>query len=292
MTIEVDTIESICKIEGEKYPAVGFGTYRLTGSVCTAAIIDAVKAGYRLFDTATYYENFDAIAKALKSLNRNELYISSKAWHDMHAKKNLRKDLEHTLRELRIDHIDGYFLHWPNSKIPIEESLGTMSDLIREGKMRHIGLSNVTVNHLKRALECHIPITWVQVEMHPDFYDVELLSFCKKHGIVMQAWRPLNYGLLKDNELLKKIALKHHKTISQIALKWIVQHGSVPIPSSKDPMHMKENLDIFDFSLSHEEMKAIDEKASKGSRYRIGIEHGLGFTDEFDFTYEECWPNR
>ena len=102
-------------------------------------MIEAVKAGYRLFDTATYYNNFDGIEKALKSFNRNKLYISSKAWHDMHSKKNLRKDLEFTLKHLHINHIDGYFLHWPNSRIPIAESLGAMSDLIKEGKMRHIG---------------------------------------------------------------------------------------------------------------------------------------------------------
>ncbi len=280
-------IES-CKIniEGKEYPAVGFGTYRLTGEVCRNAVLEAIQTGYRIIDTATYYANFAKIAEALKGRERERFYLISKVWHDMQEPDNIRRDFENTLRELETDYLDAYFIHWPNSKIPIEESLETMRDL----SVRHIGLSNVTVNHLRRALEAGVKISWVQTEMHPMFYDKDLLEFCQSQGIGHQAWRPLNQGGVKDDKLLSAIGIKYGKTPAQIALRWILQHGSIPIPGSKTPQHIQENFQIQDFSLSDEEMLKIDARAASGNRVRLSGKHG--FSDEFDFTYEECWPKQ
>ena len=288
--IEVDIKSGLCKIEGMDYPSIGFGTYPLTGKVCAIAVEQAAKAGYRIIDTATYYENFDGIAEALKGQDRRSFYIVSKVWHDMQSPENLRRDLDSTLEQLQTDYLDAYLIHWPNSKISIKGTLTAMEELRRHKKIRHIGLSNVSVNHLKRALEVGVPISWVQVEMHPYFFDAALLDFCQKHSIAIQAWRPLDLGRIGEDKMLIDIGKKYGKTACQVTLRWIVQHGCVPLPGSKNETHIRENLDISDFSLTQDEMQQIDQRALKGTRFRLEEQHGLGFTDEFDFSYDECWP--
>ena len=289
-SIEIDAEKGSCRIEGTTYPSIGFGTYPMKDNVCTIAVSHAMDYGYRMIDTATFYDNFESIAHALQGRDRGQFYIISKVWHDQQSPIALRCDLEQTLKHLRTDYLDLYLLHWPNSTIPIEETLHAMNLLRKEGKIRHIGLSNVTVNHLKRALEVNVPITWVQSEMHPYFYDRALLDFCQSHDIAIQAWRPLDLGRIKDDPLLVSIGNNHGKTPCQIALRWIVQHGCIPLPSSKNEAHIKENLDSLNFSLSTEEMDQIDHRAAAGKRFRVTEDVGLGFCDEFDLTYQQCWP--
>ncbi len=284
--------EGICTIEQMSYPAVGFGTNAYKGIICEEAVAYAIEAGFRIFDTATFYENLIPIGKILKKQDRSAFYIISKAWHDAQTPDRLRKDLEGALEKLQTHYLDAYLLHWPNSQVPIEETLAAMEAAKKEGLLRHIGLSNVTVNHLKRALEVNIPISWVQVEMNPAFYDAELLDFCKNNAIAFQAWAPFGRGRLKNDPLLFEIAKKHGKITAQIALKWCLQHGVLPLSGSTNPKHMRQNLQITDFSLSSEEMNALDTQAQKGERERVAAERGFGFTDEFDFSYEECWPRK
>ncbi len=278
-------------MDGTPTPSIGFGTYPQTGETCTHSVKLAIKTGYLLLDTATYYKNFAAIAKALKGHDRRHFYISSKVWHDKQSSDDVHKDLERTLKELQTDYIDAYFVHWPNSEIPIEETLGAMEELRHQKKIRHIGLSNVNVNHMKRALELNIPITWVQIEMSPFFYDPALLKFCKDHSIHVQAWAPLGRGRVNDDPLLANLSKKYKKTPSQIAIKWILQHGCMPLPGSTSEKHMQENLGVEDFTLTKEEMKEIDQRAKDGERKRC-IKERIGFNDEFDFSYDECWPIR
>ena len=290
MTIEIFE-NATCLIDGHKYPAVGFGTYPLKEEICAQAVFQAVTLGYRILDTATFYDNFESIAHALKPFERTDFYIISKAWHDSHTAKGLQEDIKKTLKLLQTTYLDAYLLHWPNSKVPIEETLQTMQTLRSQGLIRHIGMSNITINHLKRALEMKIPLTWVQVEMHPHFYDAKLLDFCKENSLTVQAWRPLDLGRMRDDTMLLELGKKYGKAACQIALKWIVQHGCMPLPGSKNEKHMKQNLDIGDFLLSKEDMQKIDQRAGNGSRVRIGKNDGLGLVDEFDFSYEECWPH-
>ena len=281
-----------CKIEGKEYPVIGFGTFPLKNETCLKAVTHAAGLGYRIIDTATFYGNFEPISQALKAFGRENFYIISKVWPDSQTPDQLRNDIKSTLEQLQTTYLDAYLLHWPNSQISLEDTLQAMNELRVKGQIRHIGLSNVNVNHLKRALEVGVPISWVQIEMHPHFYDSELIEFCHTHSIAVQAWGPLGRGRLKDDFLLQKIGEKYGKTASQIALRWIVQHQCMPLPGSKNETHLKQNLDLGHFTLSPAEMNEIDARAKLGTRERVTVADGVGFTDEFDFSYEECWPKQ
>lgn len=290
MGITVDN-KLICQIDGRRYPAIGFGTYPLQEDVGFNAVLQAGKMGYRIIDTATFYKNFQPVGKALNELGRENFYIISKVWPIAQTSQGIFEDFKTTLTQLNTSYLDAYLLHWPNYKIPIQESLTALDNLRKSGLVRHIGLSNVTVNHLKRALLLEIPIDWVQIEMHPLFYDPDLLEFCQENLIALQAWTPLARGRVFADSFLIGLGKKYGKTAGQIALKWIAQHRCVPLPGSKDEHHMHQNMDIQDFSLSQEEMLEINTKAKSGERLRIDQAKGLGFADEFDFSYEQCWPS-
>ncbi len=282
--------EGICQIGDEKYPAVGFGTYPLKGETCFQAVTAAIEAGYRIIDTATFYENFEEIGRALKKYERAHFYLISKVWPTSHTRPLLEEDIRATLKRLQTDYLDAYFLHWPNSKVPIEETLSTLEEFRSSGLLRHIGLSNVTIHHLQRAFEVKVPISWIQVEMSPFFYDPELLAFCKKNNIGLQAWRPLGKGRASDDAMLIEQGKKYGKTPSQIAVRWAMQHHCLPLPGSKNIGHIQGNIHVMDFALSDADMQEIDERARHGERMRITLEDDMGFTDEFDFSYEQCWP--
>jgi diketogulonate reductase-like aldo/keto reductase len=288
-SIAVDVKNGVCKIDQVPYPIVGFGTYPLTGATCTRAVEQAAGVGYRIIDTATYYRNFDGIAKALKGEDRSQFYLISKVWYDDQSPEDLQRDLDAALKALQTGYLDAYFLHWPNSSMSIEKTLAVLDDLRKAKKVHHIGLSNVSVNHVKRALEVGVPITWVQVEMHPHFCDFELIKFCHEHSIGVQAWAPLGRGRISKDPLLTRIGKKYGKSASQVAIKWIIQHGCIPLPGSKNEKHLHENFEIHGFMLSEDEMAEIDKRAKGGGRERFSIET-LGLIDEFDFSYEECWP--
>lgn len=290
-TVQIAPKSGQCTIEHVRYPAVGFGTYPLTGETCTKAVNEAIEAGYRIIDTATFYHNLSDIAKALKGHDRKSLYLISKVWHDHHTPEGLQQDLDETLAQLQTNYLDAYFLHWPNKQIPIEQTLAKLQEFVKAKTIRHIGLSNVSVNHLRRALEVGIPITWVQIEMHPFFYNAEVLAFCQKHHIAVQAWAPLARGRIIGDPLLNELAKKYHKTSSQIAIRWIIQHGCLPLPGSKSPKHIQDNIQVNDFILTANEMAEIDQRAVLGQRERYQADL-LGIDDEFDLSYEECWPKK
>ncbi len=287
--VEIDTESGKCWINQVEYPIVGYGTYPLTGQDCTEAVEQAIQIGYRMFDTATYYQNFGGIAEAIKEKDRAQLYLISKVWVDEQSPEDLRKNLDATLAELNIEYLDAYFLHFPNSQMSIEKTLGAMNEFRMASKIRHIGLSNISANHLKRALEVGVPITWVQIEMHPHFCDFELIDLCRTHSVTVQAWAPLGRGRISHDPLLARIGQKYGKTPSQVAIKWIIQHGCIPLPGSKNETHMRENFNISDFALTEDEMSEIDNRAKGGVRERFTKET-LGLDDEFDFSYEQCWP--
>ncbi len=252
---------------------------------------NAIEVGYSMFDTATFYDNFIPIGESFQNLKRDDFYLISKVWHDAQTPSKLQHDLQQTLHSLKMDYLDAYLLHWPNSEIAIDDTVNEMYQLKKQGLIRHIGISNIVVNHLRRLSDLKISLDWVQVEMNPYFCDFELLEFCQAKGIGIQAWAPLGRGKISQDKLLAKIGAACSKTASQVALKWIIQHECLPFPGSSNLTHIQENFIIDDFALTNDDMAAIDERASTGKRERVTKEMGLGFTDEFDFTKEECWPS-
>ena len=207
MTVQIRQ-DGKCVIEGVEYPGVGYGTWPLRDDVCFQAILDAARIGYRIIDTATLYGNHVPIGKALKKLGREQYYVTSKVWPNNHRPQDLKKDLVKALEDLQTSYLDAYLLHWPNSKTPIEDTMEAMVAAQKAGLIRHIGLSNVTPNHLKRIFELKVPITWVQNEMHPHFYEPSEVQACTSHGIGFQAWGPLGRGRLVEDSLLKKFSRK------------------------------------------------------------------------------------
>lgn len=153
MIFKMEAKENNCQMEGKTYPAIGFGTYPLKDDICFKAVMHAGQLGYRIVDTATFYQNFKAIGDALKILGRENFYVISKVWPNAHIPERLRDDIQTTLAELQTPYLDAYLLHWPNSKISIENTLSTMENIRHAGLICHIGFSNVNVNHLQRALD-------------------------------------------------------------------------------------------------------------------------------------------
>jgi len=285
---EIDR-KGMCHIDGKSYPVVGYGSPPLKGATCCRAILSVANLGYRIIDSATHYQNLDAIGQSLRKLKREEFYIISKVWPDSQTRELLHADLKRTLKELQTDYLDAYLIHWPASHVSIDETLLAMEELRVAGLIRHIGVSNFTINHLKRALEVGVPITWNQVEMNPTFFDPELLIFCKEHNIAVQAWGPLHQGANSQDPLLARIGKKYGKTPAQVALRWIIQHGCLPLPASKSTQHRQENLQVHDFRLTGGEMHEINERARRGKRIRFTTQM-IGFEDQFDYSYAQCWP--
>lgn len=278
------------KINEHSFPMIGFGTYPLQGEICERAVLQAFHEGYRMFDTATMYHNFEAIAKALTSINRSEILITSKVWHDSQHEKKLLSDINRTLETLKIDYLDFYLLHWPNSEVPLEEIISTLKVIMAKGWVRHVGLSNVNIHHVRKALEKGMPVSAVQNEMNPHFFDETLVNFCHQNNILMQAWGPLARGRINQCSYILDLAKKYNKTPAQIALRWIIQLGCVAFPGSKNPTHIQENFAIHDFELTQADRDLITTQARAGERERVALSRGLGFSDEFDFSYDQCWP--
>jgi len=277
-------------VGNQAFPPIGFGTDRLQDEICERAIRTAFDLGYRAFDTATMYNNFEAIGKALQTINRNDVFLVSKVWPDQQAGKKLLMDLESTLQKLQVDYLDAYLLHWPDSRLSLDEIIENLNLVVAQQKVRFIGLSNVNIHHIKKAIERGFPVSVVQNEMNPHFLDTELLDFCHQKNILVQCWSPLTRCSINQDKLLLSLAQKYNKTPSQIALRWIIQHQCMPIPRSKAPNHIADNIDVFDFQLSDSDFEIINQKAKNGPRLRITEEMGMGFIDEFDFAYEDCWP--
>lgn len=288
--VKVDCKTGMCTVAGRSYQAMGFGTAQDKHKARPELIRQALEVGFRIFDTSPMYQSFKEVGEGLSGIDRKEIYVIGKLEHGDMRRSGVDASVHTMLREMKMDYLDACLIHWPNSQVPIEETLTAMEDLQRVGKIRHIGCSNFSIYHLRRALETGIPITWLQIEMNVAFFDLELLNFCRQEGIGVQTWFSLRGS--HGNILLSNIGKDKGLTAEQVALRWIHQHGCIPLTSSSSMERMRENLHILhEGSLSLEEMETIDEKASHGERVQFS-EKIMGFCDEFGFAYEECWPHK
>ncbi|MDP7324029.1 MAG: aldo/keto reductase [Candidatus Woesearchaeota archaeon] len=245
---------------GEKIPLLGLGTWESRGSDVKSAVKSALELGYTHIDTAWIYQNQFQIGDALKDVNveRSKLFITSKIWMDYLHYKDALQNAEETLQQLQTDYVDLLLIHWPRKEVPMEETFKALKELNEQGKAKSIGVSNFTINHLKKAIEIsEIPISMNQVEFNPYLNQQELLNFCKDNKISLTAYCPLGRGGVLADPVLKEISNTHNKTPAQVSLRWLLQQGIIVIPKSVTPERIKENMDIFDWDLSEEEMKRI-----------------------------------
>lgn len=246
---------------GVAIPSLGFGVWQMENlTQCEEAVINAIKLGYRMIDTASIYLNEVAVGKAIQNcgVHRDELFITSKLWVQDHGYENAKGAFQRTLERLQLDYLDMYLIHWP-----FGDFLGAwkaLEELYNEGKIKAIGVCNFTVEKLE-VLKANADILPVinQLELHPIFQQKELQIYHRENNIITQPWSPLGNGnkSLLENESLKKIASKYDKTVAQIILRWHLQEGLCVIPKSVTLSRIEENFNVFNFELTEEEMNVV-----------------------------------
>jgi diketogulonate reductase-like aldo/keto reductase len=254
--------------DGHNIPIVGFGTYKCTEKEGVESVKSAICNGYSLIDTAAIYNNEEAIGKGLKAsgISRENIFITTKVWRENLGYVATKTQFENSLKRLDLDYIDLYLIHWPanaknynNWQKTNADTWRAMEELQAAGKIKSIGVSNFFKEHLEALFQTANVIPAInQIEFHPGYWQQELVEFCKSKNIVVESWSPLARGKVFGNKILEKIAKKHSKSVSQVCLRWIIQHNVVVIPKSTTPKRIKENIDVFDFELSAAEMERIN----------------------------------
>ena len=246
---------------GARIPAVGLGTWQLTGETARRAVEAALATGYRHIDTAQAYGNEREVGQAIRAsaIPRDEIFLTTKVWWDRFRAGDLQRSAEESLRRLAVDAVDLLLLHWPNPEVPLEETLQALCEVKRRGMARHIGVSNFPVALIEQAVRISPEkLVTNQVEYHPFLDQSPVLAACRTHGMALTAYSPLARGEVFRSEVLKAIAQERGKTPSQIVIRWLIQQeGVVAIPRSSSPEHVRANFDVFDFELGAEEMQRI-----------------------------------
>ena len=245
--------------DGHPMPAFGLGTWALRGSRCTTIVKRAIELGYKHIDTADMYGNHEAVGKALKGFDRSTIFLTSKVQPRRLRYQDVIQDCNRSLRELGTEYLDLYLIHWPNERIPIQETLRAFNELVDAGKVRSIGVSNFTIRHLHDALQAEDhPLTNNQVRFHPYDYDQDLLEFCQRQHIVVTAYSPLGRGRILHNATIRDLASKYRRTAAQICLRWCLQKGTIVIPKTSSEARLKENMDLFDWKIAADDMTTLD----------------------------------
>lgn len=253
--------ETITLHNGVKMPQLGFGVFKVkNGNETVESVKKAVEVGYRAIDTAAIYENEEGVGQAIRECGvpREELFITSKVWNTEQGYDTTLKAFEDSLNRLGMEYLDLYLIHWPG-KDKYLETWRALEKLYKDGKVKSIGVSNFHVHHLENLLaNSEVKPVVNQIELHPLLTQVELRDYCAKHEIKVESWSPLGRGNLLEEPTINHIAKKHGKSPAQVLIRWHLQHDLVVIPKSITPSRIKENAQVFDFSLSLNEMNQID----------------------------------
>ena len=245
---------------GIKIPSIGFGTYKSGDNNETAEIVKyALECGYRQIDTASFYGNEVGIGNAIKEskVKREDIFLVTKLWNDDHGYDKTIEAFNNSLKRLQIEYLDLYLIHWPNKLNA--ETWRAFEHLYETGKVKAIGVCNFKVEHLEELKKTAKIMPMVnQVEIHPFSTKNNIINYCKDNNIKVVAWSPISRGRVLSNDLMIDLSQKYKKSIVQIVLRWHMQKGVIPIPKSSNENRIKENIDIFDFEISSEDMKAID----------------------------------
>ena len=246
-------------VKGEKVPSLGLGTYRLTGEACVRAVGRALSMGYRHVDTAQMYGNEAEVGRGIEDagVDRGEIFLTTKIWPSDFAHDSAIRKTTESLKKLRTQYVDLLLMHWPGDSVPLGETLGAMRELQEEGNVLHIGVSNFSPSLVEEAAE-HAEIFCNQVQYHPYRRQAALLGQAQEMDYLLTAYTPLSRGGVQKDTTLKEIGETHNKTATQAALRWLLQQDKViAIPKATSEEHLRENLDVFDFELSDEEMDRV-----------------------------------
>jgi diketogulonate reductase-like aldo/keto reductase len=254
-------------------PALGVGTFQLSGTTARETVSTALDAGYRHVDTAEYYDNEREVGTAIADshVDREDVFLTTKVWRSHLSEGEVRPAVEASLDRLGTDYVDLLLIHWPHPRVPFAETLSVMERLREDGLVEHIGVSNFTRSQLAEAIDvADAPIVTDQVLYHPFKDQSALREFCVGSGVALTAYSPLAQGAVVGHETLAEIGARYDKTAPQVALRWLVQQeGVVAIPRSSSPEHVRQNLDVFDFELRDEEMARIS-GLTGGLKVKVG----------------------
>src|SRR6266403_5735156 len=250
---------------GAKIPAIGLGTWELRGRTCARIVEQALKLGYRHIDTAQIYENEREVGEGLRAskVRRDEIFVTTKVWTNHFAPHDLERSTKESLTKLRLSEVDLLLLHWPNPQVPLSETLGALAHAKKLGLTRHIGVSNFTVALIEQAVaECPEPLVCDQVEYHPYLDQTKVRDACARHSMAVVAYSPVARGRIKNDRALLRIGDRYRKSAAQVCLRWLVQQNVAAIPRTSRLERLSENIEIFDFELSDEDMHEISAMGS------------------------------
>lgn len=246
---------------GVDLPSIGFGTYKLGEE---QEVIDKVKLalnlGYRQIDIASFYGNEEGVGKGIaeSGIDRKDIFLVTKLWNDDHGYEETINAFNKSIKKLGVDYLDLYLIHWPNKLN--SETWRAFEDLYKEGKVRAIGVCNFKIGHLEELKKTAKIMPMVnQIEIHPCKTQKETIEYCNENNIQVVAWGPIMRGKILSLPLMLELSEKYNKSIAQITLRWHIQNGVIPIPKSSNEERIKANIDIFDFDISSEDIKKIDE---------------------------------
>jgi 2,5-diketo-D-gluconate reductase B len=250
----------VIEANGAQIPTLGLGTWELRGRVCGRIVEQALRLGYRHIDTAQLYDNERDVGDGLRAsgVRRSEVFLTTKVWPTHFAPPDLERSVKESVARLRIANVDLLLLHWPSSRVPLSETIGALANMKRAGLTRHIGVSNFDPHLLREAVSlCPEPLVCNQVHYHPRLDLSATRKACAELGLAVVAYSPIDKGNVKKETVLTEIGERHKKTAAQVALRWLVQQGVAAIPRTSRIERLSENLAVFDFVLSADEMARV-----------------------------------
>lgn len=273
--LDLDSIPTITLNDGNTIPQLGYGTYQVAPGEAVENVSLALTVGYRHIDTAEMYQNEAQVGQAIRqsSLERDDIFITSKLNNGFHEPDDARQAFADTLEKLGVEYIDLFLIHWPLPNKYGGDFVSTwkvLEEFKKDGRAKSIGVSNFQVPHLEKlASECEITPAVNQIELHPYFQNREVAQYGIQHGIATEAWSPIARGDILDDAAVTAIAEELGKTSAQVVLRWHIQQGYIVFPKSTTPERIKENFALFDFTLSDEHMARINE-LDQGEAGRTG----------------------
>ncbi|WP_121823472.1 aldo/keto reductase [Halostella salina] len=254
MTVPTRTLPS-----GDELPAVGVGTWNISGDTVREAVRAGLDAGYAHVDTAEGYRNEDAVGDAIADYDREDVFLTSKVLPKNLGYESVLQSCEASLERLGTDYLDLYLIHWPNPAISLRETLDAMATLHDEGKVRNVGVSNFSAYQLSCAQHVSdVPIAVNQIEFHPWFQRPDLVEYCRETDTVIEAAAPLARTDIFGSEVVQDLAETYDKSPAQVVLRWAVENDVVPLPKSSSPEHVRENLELFDWELDDADRQRLD----------------------------------